>query len=118
MDSMESQRLSYERVNSRLFFQNKENFDPVNKTFAGTRHNNNFNRRTNPKFMNYVVQRRYRDPLAEIFMNTYQQEDSFIMIDTEAVAVEITSTREKKRKKTRTIKPATKPKTESLLKLR
>ena len=116
---MDSQRLLHGRVNSRLFFQNKENFDPVNKTFAGTRRNNNFNRRTNPKLMNYVVQRRYRDPLTEIFTNTYQQ-DSYMMIDTEAVAVETTSTQEK-RKRTRTIRPATKSKTlktESLLKLR
>ena len=118
--NMDPQRLSYRRVNSRLFHQNKENFDPINRTFAGTLRNNNHNRRSNSKLTNYTHQRHHRDPLTEIFINTYQQEDAYIVVNAEPAAVEITTTREapKRKKRSRTTKPATKPRMESLLKLR
>ncbi len=80
---MDSQGLFYINTHSRLLLQDKENFDPVNKTFAGVHRNNDFGRRTNSKFVNYVFQRHTREPLKEIFI--YQKEEPSIVIVTEAV---------------------------------
>ncbi|CAG8620648.1 12162_t:CDS:1 [Funneliformis mosseae] len=64
--------IDYVSLHSRFLLQNKENFDPVSKTFAGVHRNSNNVLRTNSKLMNFVPQRNNRDPLREIFL--YQEE--------------------------------------------
>ncbi|CAI2188907.1 8042_t:CDS:1 [Funneliformis geosporum] len=136
--------IDYVSLHSRFLLQNKENFDPVNKTFAGVHRNNNYVRRTNSKLMNFVPQRNNRDPLREIFL--YQEETVSHTVanththrtvtrattsrDTEIISADpraSTNTNQdaKKKKKSRDgnrrsrAKPRTKPITEeSLLKLR